>query len=54
MATIISIAIVGTAITLKRDLSKMKQRTDIKKDAKRIKRDNFTRDNRENECWMVP
>jgi hypothetical protein len=34
-------------ITLKREPSKKKQRTDTKKDAKRIKIDNFTRSNRE-------
>ena len=39
--------IVGRAITLERDPSKKKQRTDTKKDAKRIKSDNFTRGNRE-------
>ena len=38
-------AIVGLAITLERKLSKKKQRTDTKKDAKRIKSDNFTRRN---------
>ena len=32
---------------LKRDPSKKKQRTDTKKDAKRIRSDNFTRSNRE-------
>ena len=31
----------------KREPSKKKQRTDTKKDAKRIKSDNFTRSNRE-------
>ena len=41
--TTIAIAIVGRAITLKREPSKKKQRTDTKKDAKRIKSDNFTR-----------
>ena len=34
-------------ITLERKSSKKKQRTDTKKDAKRIKSDNFTRGNRE-------
>ena len=34
-------------ITLEREPSKKKQRTDTKKDAKRIKSDNFTRVNRE-------
>ena len=38
---------VGRAITLDRKPSKKKQRTDIKKDAKKIKSDNFTRSNRE-------
>ena len=45
--TAIVIAIVGRAITLKREQSKKNQRTDTKKDAKRIKSDNFTRGNRE-------
>ena len=40
-------AIVGRAITLEREPSKKKQRTDTKKDPKRIKSDNFTRSNRE-------
>ena len=44
---IIAIAIVGRAITLERERSKKKQRTDTKKVAKRIKSDNFTRSNRE-------
>jgi hypothetical protein len=35
------------AITLERSHKKNKQRTDTKKDAKMIKSDNFTRDNRE-------
>ena len=39
--------IVGRAITLKKEPSKKKQRTDTKKDAKRKKSDNFTRSNRE-------
>ena len=34
---------VGRAIILEREPSKKKQRTDIKKAAKRIKSDNFTR-----------
>ena len=38
--------IVGRAITLEREPTKNKQRTN-KKDAKRIKSDNFTRGNRE-------
>jgi len=38
---------VGRAITLEREPSKEKHRTDTKKDAKRIKSDNFTRSNRE-------
>ena len=42
-----AIAIVGRAITLEREPSKKKQRTETKKDAKRIKSDNFTRSNRE-------
>ena len=46
-ATTIAFAIVGRAITLKRMPSKKKQKTDIKKDAKRIKSDNFTWSNRE-------
>jgi len=40
-------AIVGRAITLERKPSKKKQRSDTKKDANRIKSDNFTRSNRE-------
>ena len=40
-------AIVGRAITEEREPSKEKQRTDTKKDAMRIKSDNFTRGNRE-------
>ena len=43
----ITIAIVGRAITLERKPSKKKQRTDIKKDAKMVKSNNFTRGNRE-------
>ena len=39
--------IVGREINLEREPSKVKQRTDTKKDAKRIKIDNFTRSNRE-------
>ena len=51
-ATTIAIAIVGRAIigrtiTLERDPLKKKQRTDTKKEVKRIKSDNFTRCNRE-------
>ena len=46
-ATTIAIAIVGRAITLEREPSKKKQRIDTKKDAKRIKSDNFPRSNRE-------
>ena len=38
---------VGRVITLEKEPSKKKQRTDTKKDAKRIKSDNFTRSNRE-------
>ena len=45
--TTITIAIVGRAITLEMKPLKKKQRTDTKKDAKRIKNDNFTRSNRE-------
>jgi len=45
-ATTIAIAIVERAITLEREPSKKKQRTDIKNGAKRIKSDNFTRGNR--------
>ena len=37
----------GRAITLEREPSKNKQRTDTKKDAKRFKSVNFTRVNRE-------
>ena len=40
-------AIVGRAITLEREPSKQKKKTDTKKDAKRIKSNNFTRSNRE-------
>ena len=47
-ATTIAIAIVGRGITLERKPSKKKQRNDTKKDAKRIRSDNFTRSNREN------
>ena len=36
-----------SAIALQREPSKKKQRTDTKKDAKRIKSDNLTRSNRE-------
>ena len=39
--------VVGRAINLKRKPSKKKQRTDIKKDAKKIKSYNLTRGNRE-------
>ena len=46
-ATTFAFAIVGRAITLERKLSKKKQRTDTKKDAKRSMSDNFTRSNRE-------
>ena len=46
-ATTIPIAIVGRVINLEREPSKKKQRTYTKKDAKRIKIDNFTRSNRE-------
>ena len=42
-----TIAIAERAITLEREPSKKKQRTDTKKDAKRIMSDNFTRSNRE-------
>ena len=45
--TAIAIAIDGRAITLEREPSKKKQRTQTKKDAKRINSDNFTRSNRE-------
>ena len=40
-------AIVSRAITLERKPSKKKQKTDTKRDTKRIKSDNFTRSNRE-------
>ena len=46
-AATITITIVGKAITFKRKPSKKKQRTNIKKDAMRIKSENFTRGNRE-------
>ena len=42
-----AIAIVGRAITLESEPSKRKQRTDTKKDGKRITSDNFKRTNRE-------
>ena len=42
-----TIAMVGRAITLEREPSKKKQRTDTKKDPKRIKGDNFKRSNRD-------
>ena len=55
---------VGRAITLEREPSKKKQTTDTKKDAKRIKSDNFTRRNRKKSNitiyigkmndWMAP
>ena len=41
-----AIAIVGRALTLKREPSKKKKRTDIKKVTKRIKSDNFSRSNK--------
>ena len=40
-------AIAERMITLERESSKKKQRTDTKKDKKMIKSDNFTRSNRE-------
>ena len=43
MVNFSNIAIFGRAITLERKPSKKKQRTVTKKDAKRIKSDNFTR-----------
>ena len=46
----IAIAIVWRAITLERE-SKKKQITDTKKDIKRIKSDNFTRNNKEKYCY---
>jgi hypothetical protein len=56
--------LVGRAITLEREPSKKKQRTDTKKDAKRITSDNFKRSNREKSNiamqywkindWMAP
>ena len=52
-ATTIAIAIVGIAITLEREPSKKKQRTDTKKDAKRIKSENFTRSNREKSNFAI-
>ena len=52
---IIAIAIDGRAITLERERSKKKQRTDTKKVAKRIKSDNNTRSNREkSSIWNTP
>ena len=45
--TTIAIAIVGRAITLEREPSKTEQRTDTKKNAKRIKSNDFTRSTRE-------
>ena len=47
IASHIVIAIIGRAITLEREPSQKKQRTDTKKDAKGIKGDNLTRGNRE-------
>ena len=41
--TTIDIAIVGRAINIERNPSKNKQRTDSKKETKRIKSDNLTR-----------
>ena len=50
--SVISISnIVGRVLTLERKPSKKKQRTDIKKDAKRIKSDNFTKGNRVQYCY---
>ena len=45
-------------MTLEREPSKKKKRTDTKKDAKRIKSDNFARGNREtpillSQYWMI-
>ena len=40
-------AIVGRVTTLEREPSKKKHRTDTKKDAKRIKRNNFIRSNKQ-------
>jgi hypothetical protein len=37
-----------------REPSKKKQTTDAKKDAKRIRIDNFTRSNRKMNDWMAP
>ena len=51
-AKTIAIVIVGRAMTLEREQSKKKQRTDTKKDAKRIKSDNFIRSNREKIGWQ--
>ena len=45
--TTFAFAIVGRAITLEREPSKKKQRTDTKNDPKRIKSDNFTGSKRE-------
>ena len=45
--TTIAMAIVRRAITLKREPSNKLQRTDTKKDAKKIKIDNFKRSNKE-------
>ena len=44
---VISLPTIVTAITLEREPSKKRQRTNTKKYAKRIKSDNFTRSNRE-------
>ena len=44
-SNLFAIAIVGRVITLEGEPSKKRQRTDTKKDAKRIKSDNFTRGN---------
>ena len=46
-ATTIAVAIVGRAITLEREQSKRSKELIKKKNAKRIKSDNFTRSNRE-------
>ena len=43
----------GRAITIEREPSKKKIRIEFKKDAKRIKSDNFTRSNRGMNDWMA-
>ena len=47
IVTTFAVAIVGRAITLERKPSKRNKTTDTKKEAKMIKRHNFTRSNTE-------